>query len=164
MSAKEKKISSSMEDYLEAIAFFKREKGAARVNDIGRFLRVKNSSVNAALATLSKKNLVVHERYGTAGLTPQGEKLANDIQRRHDTIFKFLSEILKIDQKTAQVDACKMEHAISPVTFDKLTKFIRFVEIGLNGETPQWLKSFKHYLETGKKLSCKMRVAALKQK
>jgi len=164
MSIKKKKISSNMEDYLEAIAFLKKKKGVARVNDIGRLLHVKNSSVNAALAVLSKNGLVTHERYGTAELTAEGTELACNVQKRHDTLFNFLSKILEIDQKTAQADACKMEHTISPAAFNRLTKFIQFVEIGLNGETPQWLKSFKHYLKTGQKLTCKMRQDALKGK
>lgn len=159
MKTSEKKISSSMEDYLEAIALLKKDKGVARVNDIGKILHVKNSSVNAALATLARSNLVLHERYGTAELTKEGQKIANDVQGRHDMVFKFLSSILEINDKTAQADACKIEHVISPVTFERLTKFIRFVETGLDEGSPQWLKSFRHYLKTGKKLKCGMRRA-----
>jgi DtxR family Mn-dependent transcriptional regulator len=163
MNVKPKKISSHMEDYLEAIALLRREKGIVRVSDIGRLLQVKKPSVNAALVTLAKNNLILHERYSIVELTKEGQKLADGVQERHDTVFKFLSNILAIDKKLAQADACKMEHAISPVTFNRLTKFIRFVDIGLDGETPQWLKSFKHYLKTGKKLSCKMRQVVLKK-
>ncbi|MBU4415263.1 MAG: hypothetical protein KJ976_09200, partial [Proteobacteria bacterium] len=68
------------------------------------------------------------------------------------------------NENEALQDACKMEHTISPKTFDRLTKFIKFVETGLNGGRPQWLKSFKYYLKTGKKLSCKMRQFALKKR
>ena len=158
-----KKISSNMEDYLEAIALLQKEKGIARVSDIGRLLQVKKPSVNAALATLAKSNLILHEKYRTVELTKEGRRIAGDVQERHDTVFKFLSGILEINEKIAQADACKIEHSISPVTFDRLTKFIHFVETGLNGESPQWLKSFKHYLKTGKRLSCKMRRVALKK-
>ncbi|HEO63720.1 MAG TPA: hypothetical protein ENN78_00425, partial [Candidatus Omnitrophica bacterium] len=83
---------------------------------------------------------------------------------RHDLLLKFLTEILNINDDEALQDACKMEHAISPKTFDRLTKFIRFVETGLNGGRPQWLKSFKHYLKTGKKLKCQMRKLATEKK
>lgn len=159
-----KKISSNMEDYLEAIALLQKEKGIARVSDIGRLLQVKKPSVNAALATLAKSNLILHERYRTVELTREGQRIAGDVQERHDMVFKFLSGILEINEKIAQADACKIEHAISPVTFDRLTKFIHFVERGLNGGSPQWLKSFQHYLKTGKRLSCKMRQVALKKK
>lgn len=158
-----KKLSSAMEDYLEAVAALKKQDGIARVRDIGRLLGVKSSSVNAALRTLSEKGFVKHEKYGYANLTSAGEEIACNIQGKHDLLLKFLTEILNINDDEALQDACKMEHAISSKTFDRLTKFIRFVETGLNDGRPQWLKSFKHYLKTGKKLSCKMRQAALKK-
>lgn len=157
-------LSSSMEDYLEAIAALKKENDIARVRDISRMLGVKSSSVNSALRTLFKKGLVRHEKYGYVNLTPTGEEIARKVQGRHDILLKFLTEILNISDDEALQDACKMEHAISSKTFDRLTKFIQFVETGLNSGRPQWLKSFKHYLKTGKKLNCKMRQIALKKK
>lgn len=160
----EKKLSSTMEDYLEAIAALKKQNEVARVRDISRLLGVKSSSVNVALNTLSKKGLVAHEKYGYVDLTPAGEKIARNIQGRHDLLLKFLTEILNINDDEVLQDACKMEHAISSKTFDRLTKFIRFVETGLNGGRPQWLKSFKHYLKTGRKLNCKMRQVGLKKR
>jgi len=164
MSVEAKRISSNMEDYLEAIALLRKEKGIARVSDIGRLLQVKKPSVNAALVTLSKSNLILHERYRTVELTKEGQYIADNVQERHDMVFKFLSGILEINEKTAQADACKIEHAISPETFNRLTKFIRFVETGLNKGNPQWLKSFKYYLKTGKRLSCKMRQGRLRKR
>ena len=158
------KLSSTMEDYLETIAVLKKQSDVARVRDIGRLLGVKSSSVNSALKTLSKKGLVLHEKYGYVNLTSVGEEIACNIQSKHNLLLKFLTEILDINDKEALKDACKMEHAISSKTFDRLTKFIRFMETGLNGGKPQWLKSFKHYLKTGRKLNCKMRQVALKKK
>ena len=156
----EKKLSSAMEDYLEAIAALKKQNDVVRVRDMGRLLGVKSSSVNAALRTLSKKGLVTHEKYGYVNLTPTGKEIARKVQCRHDILLKFLTEILNIKDDDALQDACKMEHVISSKTFDRLTKFIRFVETGLNGGRPQWLKSFRHYLKTGRKLNCKMRQVA----
>ena len=159
-----KKLSSNMEDYLEAIAALKKENGIARVRDISHLLGVKSPSVNAALNTLSKKSLVIHEKYGYVNLTSNGEKIACEIQSKHDMFLKFLTKILNIDEEIALQDACRMEHAISLQTFNKLTKFIQFVEIGLNGDKPEWLKGFKHYLKTGKKPRCKMRQLAEKKR
>lgn len=152
----DKKLSSNMEDYLEAIAMLKKQNGIARVRDISRFLKVKSSSVNAALKSLSQKGFVIHEKYGYVDLTPRGEVIAVNIQNRHDILLKFLTKILNINDNEALQDACKMEHAISPKTFDRLTKFIQFVETDLIGEEPRWLKNFKLYLRTGKKVNCKM--------
>jgi len=161
---KSKKLSSNMEDYLEVIALLKREKTVARVRDISRLMKVKTPSVTAALSTLSKDGFVVHERYGYVDLTQDGEKLAQSVQERHDMLTKFLVTVLKIDSKIAVEDACKMEHTMSPQTFQKLTKFIEFVETCPDHDRPDWLKSFDHYFKTGKRLKCKIRQIKLKGK
>lgn len=146
-----------MEDYLETIAALKKEKGVARVRDISRAIGVKDPSVNSALNFLSKEGLVIHERYGYVDLTSAGEQIARKIQNRHNMLFKFFTKILKVDRKIASEDACKIEHTISPQTFSRLTEFIQFVEAGLDGNRPQWLKSLDHYFKTGKRLKCRMR-------
>ncbi|MCK4905102.1 metal-dependent transcriptional regulator [bacterium] len=159
---KKKKLSSNMEDYMEAIAALKKKKGVARVRDVSRLMNVKTPSVTAALNTLSKKGLIIHERYGYVEITPEGEKLAQGVQNRHDMLLEFLSKILNIDPKIAAEDACRMEHSMSPQTFQKLTKFIEFVETCPDHDRPDWLKSFDHYFKTGKRLRCKVR--QIKQK
>jgi Mn-dependent DtxR family transcriptional regulator len=46
----DKKLSSSLKDHLEPIAFLKHQKGVARVRDIGELGGVRNSSVTSPLA------------------------------------------------------------------------------------------------------------------
>ncbi len=152
---KKKKVTESMEDYLEAIAELQKKNTIARVSDIGRMMNVKTSSVTSALMTLSRAGLVVHERYGYVELTPEGKRLARDIQRRHDLLLAFLTKILNIDHDIATVDACKIEHSISPETFKKLTLFIEFVEKNPLNERPAWLKSFDYFVKTGKRRICR---------
>lgn len=159
---KNKKLTSNMEDYLEAIVVLADKNGTVRVTDISQFLSVKKSSVNAALKTLSEKDLVIHKKYGDVELTSKGEKVARNVQSRHNMFVKFLSNILDIAPKIAAVDACKMEHTISPQTFKKLTKFIKFVETCPDHDRPDWLQSFDHYFKTGKRPKCKIK--ALKQR
>ncbi|MFC1501062.1 metal-dependent transcriptional regulator [Elusimicrobiota bacterium] len=119
-----KKLSSNMEDYLEAISFLKSDNKVARVRDISAMLKVKNPSVIAALSTLSKNGYIIHERYGYIDLTQKGQKKADDIKKKHAILFEFLQRVLKLDKDTAKEDACKMEHAISPATYQKLAKFV----------------------------------------
>ena len=141
-----RKLSSNMEDYLEAIAVLKK-KGIARVKDLAKLLNVKTSSVTSALNTLARSGLVVHERYGYIELTPEGENLAYEVQRRHDMLFKFLTEVLKIDPNVAKEDACRMEHSVSHQTLERITKFIKFVETCSHNDRPDWLKSFDSYFK-----------------
>jgi len=155
MSPKNRKpLSSSMEDYLEAIAKLKKEKRVARVRDIGRLLNVSNPSVNSALNVLSDLGLVVHERYGYVDLTIKGEELAGNVQKRHDIIVRFLTTVLNIDPRTAEGDACRMEHSISNDTFEMLTKFMEFIETCPEKRRPEWLKNFDLYVKTGKRQKC----------
>lgn len=151
---KDKKVSPTMEDYLEAIAILKMRNGVARVRDISNFLNVKPPSVTSALNALSKSGFVVHEKYGYVNLTKSGEELARRVQERHNLLVKFLTNILGIDPKIANEDACKMEHILSPETFQKLTKMIEFIETCPHGQKPNWLNRFDYYFKTGERPEC----------
>ncbi|MDH5696288.1 MAG: metal-dependent transcriptional regulator [Dehalococcoidia bacterium] len=117
--------SASMEDYLESIIMLREEKEAVRVSQISKALGVKMPSVTSALKKLSKQGLVEHQKYGRVQLTPDGEKIAKDTFQRHEALLRFLTEILNINPEIAAKDACKMEHSVSPITQQKLTKFIK---------------------------------------
>jgi DtxR family Mn-dependent transcriptional regulator len=123
----EAKQSASMEDYLESILMLSEGKEAVRVSQMSQALGVKMPSVTSALAKLSQQGLVKHKRYGLVQLTPEGERIAEDVFHRHEALRHFLTEILAIDPETAVDDACKMEHTISPATQEKLAKFVQFV-------------------------------------
>lgn len=148
------KISDSMEDYLEAIAALQKANGSARVNEIGKLLGVKNPSVNSAVSNLSDLKLVRHERYGRVELTPAGAERAGRIQKKHEMLYKFLTGILNVDAKTADRDACRMEHSLSAATTAKLVKFIEFIEGCPEEDGPEWLLNLRHYLKTGARKRC----------
>jgi DtxR family Mn-dependent transcriptional regulator len=114
-----------MEDYLEAIALLKKERGAAKVADIARRMNVKNPSVNAAVRSLARRELVVHERYGLVHLTARGRAIAERVVRRHEMLVRFLTEVLGVREDAAREDACKMEHVLGDQTFDRLRVFMR---------------------------------------
>jgi len=144
----ERKHTASMEDYLESIIMLREGKEAVRVSQMSKALGVKMPSVTSALMKLSEQGLVEHKRYGRVQLTPDGEKIAEDVFRRHEALHRFLAEILNVDPEIAAVDACQMEHSVSPVTQEKLAKFIEFVLSHPKGQ-PEWLKMFDHYSKYG---------------
>ena len=117
-------LTSSMENYLETIKNLETDKGVVRVKNVAQELKVKMSSVSGALETLAKDRLISHEKYGYIQLTDQGKRLAEAICSRHRTLFKFLTEVLGVDPKTADEDACKMEHAVSPMVLEKLVELV----------------------------------------
>ena len=149
------KLTSNMEDYLEAIAIIKQEQGVARIRDIGKFLHVKPSSVHSAVSNLSKRGLVIHERYGFVDLTPEGEKKAKDVIKRHELLLNFLTTVLGVDKGVADKDACLMEHSLSKETIRKLMKFVEFAKKCPEQERPEWLQRFEHYYKAGELRDCR---------
>ncbi len=141
---------ASREDYLEAIAKLSEEETSVRVTQISKMMGVKKPSVTAALHKLSEDGLVKHRRYGLVELTREGRMIAEEVMRRHEVLFHFLSEVLDIDGETAQEDACRMEHSLSPTSLERLAKFVEFVMTCPKGE-PMWHKGFKYYFEHGER-------------
>lgn len=141
---------ASMEDYLKAIVLLSRQEERATVTSISRLLKVKKPSVTSALAKLSGKGFVVHKRYGSVELTPEGFKAAQDVYHRHKILRYLLADILKVDPKIAEDDACRMEHALSPYSLKRLDQFIRFTRNCPQG-TPDCLEGFNYYLKHGRR-------------
>jgi len=121
-------LTPTMEDYLEAIYTLSQEKRAVRVKDVAKKLGVKMPTVTSMLKTLSDRGMIDHEKYEYLELTVKGADVATEIDQRHQTLRKFLTNILQIDLDQADEDACKMEHAISPTTLERIIDFMEFIE------------------------------------
>jgi DtxR family Mn-dependent transcriptional regulator len=122
-----KGISDSLEDYLEAIHHIVREKGAARGKDISERLKVNRSSVTGALHALAEKNLVNYAPYDLVTLTPEGGRVAEGVVHRHEVLKDFITRVLGMDERTAEENACRMEHAASEAVLDRLAQFIDLI-------------------------------------
>ena len=138
-----KKISPSMETYLETIKEIEKEEKVVRVKGIARRLHVKMPSVTEALQNLCGEGLIRHEKYGYIELTKRGNKLAQAIDTRHRILFSFFTDILGTNPQCADDDACKIEHVISDVTLRRLVQFVRFIESSLEKDT--LLEHFREY-------------------
>lgn len=108
-----KEISSSLEDYLEAIYLFSKEGNDVRAGQIALHLDVKKSSVTEALQNLAKENLINYKPYSPITLTEKGKKSAENILRKHNIVKNFFKEILNMSETEASDTACKIEHVIS---------------------------------------------------
>lgn len=143
-----KKVTPSMEAYLETIKEMEEEKKVVRVKGIARRLKVKMPSVTEALGNLSDEGLVRHEKYGHIELTPTGNEVARKIFSRHQILFSFFTDILGVDSKRADEDACRIEHVISEITLKRLVRFAHFVK-SCWGEG-DLLENFRNYLTEDK--------------
>ena len=124
----ENKLSSSLEDYLEAISNLEKANRVARVKDIANNLKVKMPSVTGALKVLRKKGLINYEKNSFIILTDKGLDVAGMITTKHKTLTHFLETILCIPYEKAQDMACKMEHAVDCDTVTRMKRLIESFE------------------------------------
>ena len=136
-----RKLTSSKEDYLEAIWVLESEDGVARVRDIAARLDVGKSAVTAALKSLAERDLVNYDPYEFITLTDRGRELAKEVDRGHQVLRRFLMEVLGLAAEVAEANACRMEHVVDNVVLQRLTDFVEFIERGSPGEQKR-MKSF----------------------
>ncbi len=142
-----KKLSESIEDYLEAIYRIESKKGLVRTSDISSFFGHKPSSVTEMLQKLDGQGLVNYEKYRGVTLTESGKRVAKEVSRKHETLSSFL-KILGVDEGIAEEDACRIEHSVHKETMETLRKFVGFVQEA--PKDPKWLRHFRHFIKTGK--------------
>ncbi|HNS22547.1 MAG TPA: metal-dependent transcriptional regulator [Sedimentisphaerales bacterium] len=124
---KSRKLSASLEDYLEAIFNLADDAGGARSKDIAASLGVARSSVTGALQLLCDKGLASHEPYGCVTLTARGEAAAREVAQKHDVLASFFADVLGVEREMAQRAACQAEHALGPEIIGRLLSFIEYV-------------------------------------
>ncbi len=150
-------ITTTMEDYLEAIYCIGRNKRAVRVKNIADRIGVSMPTVTAMLQSLGRRGLVAYHRHEYPELTPEGEKIGKEIHRRHQAIMGFLADVLGIDPEESDREACRLEHGISAGTLDRLIQFIHCLET-CPGMEPGWIEAFKHCRsKTGSPGPCRTR-------
>ena len=117
-------ITQSGEDYLEAVLMLQKKNGTVRSVDLARHMEVSKPSVSRAVAVLQQGGFLTMDSDYSLHLTGIGQEVAEKIYERH----QFFTEQLVaagVDQETAEQDACRIEHAISDTSFQKLKEMIQ---------------------------------------
>ncbi len=122
-----RKLSASLEDYLEAIFNLAAGSEGARSKDVADALGVAKSSVTGALQLLREKGLANYEPYGRVTLTRQGRAAAREVVRKHEVLKAFFMGVLGVEQETAQRAACQAEHTLGPEVIGQLLRFMDYL-------------------------------------
>ena len=117
-------LSESKEDCLETILALTQEAGVARVGEIAERLHVSAPTVTTALKALAKLKLVNYEPYRFVTMTDSGKRVAQLVTRRHRVLKRFLIEVLGLDEKAADENACRMEHAVDRRVIRRITAYL----------------------------------------
>lgn len=112
-------LTSSLEDYIEAVFIVQQKQGYVRCVDVAEYLEVKKPSVSRAVKELTKKKYLMKKADGTLSLTEQGKQIAEQVYEKH--LF-FTNKLIAtgVPRDIATQDACRLEHVISEESFLKL--------------------------------------------
>ena len=113
------KIYASGEDYLEAILVLQKKKVMVRSVDLARHMGFSKPSISHAVGVLKNGGFLTVDEDGYFHLTEDGREVAEKIYERHQFFTEQLVAV-GVDRETAERDACRIEHAISEETFQKL--------------------------------------------
>jgi DtxR family Mn-dependent transcriptional regulator len=109
-------MSTSTEEYLEALYTLTQDGKTANNTEIAKRLKVAPASVTEMLRKLADKDYVNYSPHLGVTLTPKGFGIAEKMTRKHRLLERFLHDMLKIGKDKVHDEACEMEHALSDET------------------------------------------------
>ena len=115
------KLHASGEDYLETILVLQKKLGMVRSVDVARHMEVSKPSVCHAVSTLRDGGFLTMDEDHFLQLTDVGREVAERTYERH---CFFTEQLIAagVDPKTAEADACRIEHTISQDSFEKIRR------------------------------------------
>ena len=116
-------IHESAEDYLEAVLMLSEKNVAVRSIDVAAQLGFSKPSVSIAMKKLRENGYVVMDASGFITLTEAGREIAERTYEKHKVISSVLIA-MGVSPDVAMEDACHIEHALSPESFEAIKKYV----------------------------------------
>ena len=117
------KTHESAENYLETILILSQRQAAVRSIDIVNELGFSKPSVSVAMKNLRYNGFITMDSSGFITLTEEGRKIADMIYERHRLLSRWLIH-LGVEETIAVEDACRIEHVISPESFQAIKQHV----------------------------------------
>ncbi len=117
-------MSTSTEEYLEALYYLSREREPVSTSAISKRLDIAPASVTEMIQKLAKQGYVNYSPYQGVTLTAKGYRSAEKMTRKHRLLERFLHDVLKIKKDSVHQEACEMEHALSDGTARAMCQFL----------------------------------------
>ena len=106
-------LSDAIQDYLKSVFKLQAANGRVTIGALAKDLSVSPASASAMVKKLSALELLEHEPYQGAHLTPAGEKVALEVIRHHRLLELYLAETLGLHVDDVHDEADRLEHVIS---------------------------------------------------
>ena len=105
--------------YLETIRVLSEQMENVRSIDICHKMGFSKPSVSRAMKNLKAEDYIDIDSSGYITLKEKGLAIADKIYERHKVLTSYFVDI-GVSPKTAEDDACRIEHVISDETFSKI--------------------------------------------
>ncbi len=116
-------LSSTVEDYVKRLFFEQAAAGEGQMVPMGKLAAAMSVTPGTATSmgkTLADLGLAEYEPRMGVRLSPEGEKLALKMLRRHRLIERLLVDILGLDWSEVHEEAEQLEHVISDKVLDRI--------------------------------------------
>lgn len=117
-------IHESGENYLETIYMLGEKQGNVRSIDVVNHLGFSKPTVSVAVHTLERNGFLTISQEGYLHLTEAGLEIAERIYERHRVLSDILIK-LGVPEEIAHEDACKLEHDLSDISFEKIKSCLK---------------------------------------
>ena len=107
--------------YLESVLVLSEKDEPVRSLDVVNHLGFSKPSVSRAMGKLKTEGYIKIDPQGYIRLTQKGESIAKNIYEKRVVLKDFIMS-LGVNEKTAEADACRIEHVLSDETFAALKK------------------------------------------
>jgi Mn-dependent DtxR family transcriptional regulator len=119
-------VSHSVAHHLFAIDDLVHRNGYSRVTDVARALKISRGSASLTLKALKNRDLVVEDENKFLKLSDSGQRIIDGIRAKREIVQQFLRDVLGMEPRQAEIDACKVEHLFSLEAAERLLHFLTF--------------------------------------
>jgi DtxR family Mn-dependent transcriptional regulator len=119
-------LSDAIQDYLKSVYKLQAASGRVTIGALAKDLSVSPASASAMVKKLAALELLEHEPYHGAHLTPAGEKVALEVIRHHRLLELYLAQTLGLHVDDVHDEADRLEHVISEELEARIDKALGF--------------------------------------
>ena len=119
-------LSEAIQDYLKGIYKLQDGSGRVTITAVARDQGVSAASASAMVKKLTALELLEHEPYRGARLTPAGEQVALEVIRHHRLLELYLAETLGVHVDDVHDEADRLEHVISEELEERIDRALGF--------------------------------------
>ncbi|HST19015.1 MAG TPA: metal-dependent transcriptional regulator [Gaiellaceae bacterium] len=119
-------LSEAIQDYLKSVYKLQAADGHATIGSVAKDQGVSPASASAMVKKLAALELLEHEPYRGARLTPAGERVALEVIRHHRLLELYLAETLGVHVDDVHDEADRLEHVISEELESRIDRALGF--------------------------------------